>query len=70
MTRKDFIAEFRSEIDGWILDAAMEHRAGAQLSMHLRQLRARIEAKLGEMYDALQKPVPTNGTPPQPVRKP
>ncbi len=61
MTRSEFIAEYRHEIDGWLLDAAMEGRRGAELSIWLRQMRARIEQKLGVMYDRMQDKPATNG---------
>ena len=67
MTRIEFVNEYRHELDGWILDAAMESRKGAELSIFLRQMRAKIEAKLATMHDALTnerpavQPVQTNG---------
>ncbi len=63
MTREQFIATFRHEIDGWVLDAAMSGHRGSDLSMFLRMMRGKIETKLASMYDALipPKPVPVNG---------
>jgi hypothetical protein len=64
-TREQFIQEFRHEIEGWLLDAAMSGKHGAELSVWLRQMRQKIETKLGVMYDASQ-PQPANGKPAQP----
>lgn len=55
MTRSEFIVKFRYEIEGWVLDGAMEARRGAELSIWLRQIRERIGEKLGEMFDVLDK---------------
>jgi hypothetical protein len=59
--REQFVEDWRHEIDGWILDAAMQNRSGAELSMFLRVMRTKIGVKLGSMYDDLSKPKgPTN----------
>lgn len=65
MTRQEFIAKFRHEIDGWVLDACLERRpSGLELSKFLREMRAKIEVKLGDMFDAViadpPKPLPAS----------
>lgn len=72
MTREEFIGQYRHEIDGWLLDAAMVNRTGSDLSIWLRMMRGKIETKLASMYDALipPKPLPVNGkAEPQPKVK-
>ncbi len=67
-SRREFIEEHRHALDGMILDAVLSsERRGSELSVWLKMMRARIEAKLGEMYDELQPPAPVNG---QPAKKP
>lgn len=55
MSQQEFIEKFRHEIDGWVLDAAMSGRSGENLSLWLKVIRSKIEAKLGAMYDELSK---------------
>lgn len=50
MTTEEFVGKYRHEIDGWILDAAMGGRHGAELSIFLRAMRAKIETKLGQIH--------------------
>lgn len=69
MTRDEFIRDHRAELDGWVLDAAMSGRQGVELSLHLRILRAKIETKLGAMYDALAVKEPIKNGTPTPLRK-
>lgn len=56
-TREQFVQDYRHEIEGWLLDAALTKRNGAELSLWLRAMRAKIEAKLAAVYADLQ-PVP------------
>lgn len=56
MTKSEFVSEWRHELDGWILDAAMSSRSGSDLSIWLRSMRAKIEVKLGNIYDSLTEP--------------
>lgn len=70
MTKEEFVEEFRHEIGGMVLDAATAQRTGAELALSIRTVMRRIDAKLGQMYDALApapeqpKPGPqTNGKP-------
>ncbi len=60
MTRQEFVSAWRHEVEGWLLDAAMTNRTGAELSVFLRAMRQKIEAKLAAVYDALvpDKPIP------------
>ncbi len=60
-TREQFVQEYRHEIEGWMLDAAMTKRSGAELSIFLRSIRARIEAKLAAMHADLQPSPQRNG---------
>jgi hypothetical protein len=62
MTQDEFVAKYRHEIDGWILDAAMEGRRGAELSIWLKTMRSKIESKLRAMYVSMQPDTaPSNG---------
>ncbi len=70
MTKEQFVAKWRHEIDGWILDAAIEARRGADLSMFLRGMRAKVEAKLVAMYCDFQTTAPpANGQPGSDIRR-
>jgi hypothetical protein len=53
MTKEEFADEWQHEIDGWLLDAAMEGRRGAELSVWLRNMRGKIRAKLFAIHDEL-----------------
>ena len=50
MDAKEFTLKWRHEVEGWVLDAATTQRSGTALSLFLRQIRAKIENKLGAMY--------------------
>lgn len=63
MTQKEFTERFRHEVEGWLLDAAMSGRSGAELSIWLRHMRARIETKLGQMWQDMQSKAPGSGAP-------
>jgi len=79
LTRKEFTDAHRHEIDGWLLDAILGNHKGAELSMFLKAQRAKIEKRLGEMYDQLCPPpvlppnpmkAAANGAGPTGVKKP
>jgi hypothetical protein len=53
ISRDEFVLHFQHEIDGWVLDAAIEHRKGGELSLFLKVMRNRIVHKLGVMYDTV-----------------
>lgn len=53
MTRDEFIAEYRHELSGMILDAATSGKSGAELAVQIRHLMRKVDAQLGEMYDRL-----------------
>lgn len=61
MTTEEFVEAFRHEIDGWILDAAMEGRTGAELSVWLRNMRKKVEIKLTLMHQAAVEDKPLKG---------
>lgn len=58
MTQEEFADEWQHEIDGWLLDAAMAGRTGAELSVWLRNMRGKIRAKLFLIHAELT-PKPT-----------
>lgn len=68
MTREQLIQKHRHEIGGMVLDAAMKARAGAELSLFLRGVYAKIDAILGQAHHDAQ-PVGTNGKTQAPLAK-
>ena len=66
MTRSDFIAAHRHAIAGLVLDAATNRASGAELSLFMRTILARVDTLLGDAYDDVtRQPVapPANGQP-------
>lgn len=57
LSREEFVAKYRHELSGMILDAYTANLHGAELSVHLRGLLRKVDAKLGEMYAAMVPPV-------------
>lgn len=55
MTKEEFASQWQHEIDGWVLDAAMEARRGGELSIFLRSMRLKIRQKLFAIHDELTK---------------
>lgn len=56
LTRDEVIDRFRHEFFGWIADAFLQDRRGGELSLCLRAASAKIDAKIGEMYDSIVPP--------------
>lgn len=55
MNGKDaFIEKYQHMIDGWILDACISQRTGADLSLWLKRHRANVTLQLGLIYDELK----------------
>lgn len=57
MTREEFVARHRDELLGMIADAAVSQRTGPDLARAIRAWVAKVEGRLGEMYDQL-RPAP------------
>jgi hypothetical protein len=62
MTRQEFVERFRHEISGMVLDA-IKPRDGAELAVFVRNIMRKVDAVVGQQYDALQPEAkaPQNG---------
>ncbi len=58
MTREEFVARYRHELAGIVLDGTIARRSGGELSLWLATAMQAIDARLGQMYDQLQPPPP------------
>jgi hypothetical protein len=65
MSRQDFVNRYKHELAGFVVDAIATPRQGPELSLWLRSMMARIDAKLGAIYDEFNQPQqpPANGKP-------
>jgi hypothetical protein len=63
VTRPEFIEKYRYKIMGWVLDAALSGRKGADLALSLRAISEEISRDLGLMHEDAQ-------TQQQPVKAP
>ena len=66
MTRTEFIGQFRNELLGMVLDAALANRRGAELALSMRASAGKLDALLGAMYDAMNREPPLATKPPAP----
>lgn len=67
MNRDDFIAHFRHEFMGIMLEAARNKEDGGRLGIMLDMWIKKIELRLGQAWDRLQPPKPSDAKPPQPA---
>lgn len=73
MTKKQYIESHRHQLAGLVLEAQMHPRTGAELSVSLRGLFARIDAILAEAWDDAHQdnpPQPGGPTEPKPAAGP
>lgn len=52
-SKEAFVAHWKHEFAGMVLDAALNTRRGAELSFSLANLMDKIEARLGQIYGQL-----------------
>lgn len=57
MSKEATVSHHEHELMGMLLDAYAGRRSGAEASMFMEAMRARIRARLGEIYDACERDV-------------
>lgn len=71
MTKRQYLDAHRHKLAGLVLEAHMHPRSGAELSVTLRGLFARVDAILAEAWDDAHPADPAaTDAPPTPAEKP